>query len=98
MRVTSLPTPSPSPSAYLIVIHASATNFFDLLQIQGKYQHQVSISLVISNISLSDQRQPPLPFISGAEFAGIIIAEPTNPPTTGRQLLFHYYHRVQLML
>ena len=84
MRVTSLPTPSPSPSAYLIEIHAAATNFFDLLQIQGKYQHQVSVLLVISNLGLSDQNQPPLPFISGAEFAGTIIAEPTSPPTTGR--------------
>lgn len=35
-----LPTPTPKPNEYLIAIRASATNFFDLLQIRGKYQHQ----------------------------------------------------------
>ncbi|RHZ60729.1 NADPH:quinone oxidoreductase family protein [Aspergillus thermomutatus] len=40
LRVTELPTPSPSPDKYLIEIHSAGTNFFDLLQIQGKYQHQ----------------------------------------------------------
>ncbi|KAL2864880.1 NADPH:quinone oxidoreductase family protein [Aspergillus lucknowensis] len=40
LQVSTLPTPSPSPTAYLIEIHAAGTNFFDLLQIQGKYQHQ----------------------------------------------------------
>jgi NADPH2:quinone reductase len=30
----------PKNDEYLIAIHASATNFFDLLQIAGKYQHQ----------------------------------------------------------
>ena len=38
--VTELPNPTPSPDQYLIEIHATATNFFDLLQIRGKYQHQ----------------------------------------------------------
>ncbi|MCJ1405420.1 hypothetical protein MMC11_008648 [Xylographa trunciseda] len=38
--VTTLPTPTPSPTQYLLAIHATATNFFDLLQIRGKYQHQ----------------------------------------------------------
>jgi NADPH2:quinone reductase len=40
LKVTSHPTPTPKPTEYLIAIHASATNFFDLLQIRGKYQHQ----------------------------------------------------------
>lgn len=40
LKVTDLPTPSPKENEYLIAIHASATNFFDLLQIRGKYQHQ----------------------------------------------------------
>jgi len=40
LRITSLPDPTPTPDQYLITIHASATNFFDLLQIAGKYQHQ----------------------------------------------------------
>ena len=66
MKVISLPTPESSPSTYLIAIHAAATNFFDLLQIRGRYQHQ-----------------PPLPFISGAEFAGEILAQPTGSPLAG---------------
>jgi NADPH2:quinone reductase len=59
--VTELPTPSPAPDRYLIKIHSAGTNFFDLLQIQGKYQHQ-----------------PPLPWISGMEFAGVVLATPTG--------------------
>lgn len=39
MTVTDLPDPVPQPDQYLIQIHATATNFFDLLQIRGKYQH-----------------------------------------------------------
>ncbi|KAF2453516.1 hypothetical protein BDY21DRAFT_127453 [Lineolata rhizophorae] len=56
LAVTSIPDPSPAPSEYLIAIHASATNFFDILQIRGKYQHQ-----------------PPFPWISGSEFAGVVL-------------------------
>lgn len=66
LTVTSELTPEPQPQKYLIRIHAAGTNFFDLLQIQGKYQHQ-----------------PPLPWISGAEFAGVVIATPTDPAKTG---------------
>ncbi|GES57807.1 alcohol dehydrogenase [Aspergillus terreus] len=40
LQVSTLPTPSPSANEYLIEIHSAGTNFFDLLQIQGKYQHQ----------------------------------------------------------
>ncbi|KAI9682199.1 MAG: hypothetical protein M1817_000253 [Caeruleum heppii] len=63
LRVVSLPDPTPAPDQYLIAIHASATNFFDLLQIRGKYQHQ-----------------PPLPWISGSEFSGVVIQTPSQPP------------------
>jgi NADPH:quinone reductase len=62
LRVTTLPHPKPSPTQYLVAIHASATNFYDLLQIQGKYQHQ-----------------PPLPWISGSEFAGVVLSVPSHP-------------------
>ncbi|OBT73801.1 hypothetical protein VF21_08023 [Pseudogymnoascus sp. 05NY08] len=62
LTVTTHPTPSPSPNLYQITIRATAANFFDLLQIQGKYQNQ-----------------PPLPWISGSEFAGVITALPTSP-------------------
>lgn len=61
LKITSLPDPTPQADQYTIAIHATATNFFDLLQIRGKYQHQ-----------------PPLPWISGSEFSGQIIATPTN--------------------
>ena len=40
LTVSTLPNPIPQPDQYLIAIHATATNFFDLLQIRGKYQHQ----------------------------------------------------------
>jgi NADPH2:quinone reductase len=59
--VTDLPDPVPSESEYLIAIHATATNFFDLLQIRGKYQHQ-----------------PKLPWVSGAEFSGVVLKAPTK--------------------
>jgi len=38
--VSTLPDPVPTSTQYLIAIRAAATNFFDILQIQGKYQHQ----------------------------------------------------------
>lgn len=63
LRVTNLPDPTPARDQYLIGVHASATNFFDLLQIAGKYQHQ-----------------PPLPWISGSEFAGVILSVPAALP------------------
>lgn len=40
LKVQDLPDPTAKPHEYIIDIHASATNFFDLLQIRGKYQHQ----------------------------------------------------------
>ncbi|KAK3903776.1 thioredoxin reductase [Staphylotrichum tortipilum] len=61
LKVTELADPKPAADEYLIEVHAAATNFFDILQIQGKYQHQ-----------------PPFPWVSGAEFAGIVLATPAN--------------------
>ncbi|KAJ9130901.1 NAD(P)-binding protein [Coniochaeta hoffmannii] len=61
LKVTDLPDPVPGPDDYLIQVHAAATNFFDILQIQGKYQNQ-----------------PPFPWISGAEFAGVVLATPSG--------------------
>ncbi|KAK6860810.1 Quinone oxidoreductase-like protein 2-like protein [Apiospora arundinis] len=40
LKVTELSDPKPGPDDYLIEVHAAATNFFDILQIQGKYQNQ----------------------------------------------------------
>ncbi|KAK4181282.1 thioredoxin reductase [Triangularia setosa] len=61
LKVTELQDPKPTPDEYLIEVHAAATNFFDILQIQGKYQHQ-----------------PPFPWVSGAEFAGVVLATPSG--------------------
>ncbi|CZS95204.1 hypothetical protein WAI453_011241 [Rhynchosporium graminicola] len=61
LKIIDLPDPVPAKDQYLIGIHASATNFFDLLQIAGKYQHQ-----------------PPLPWISGSEFAGVVLSTPSS--------------------
>lgn len=69
LKVSNVPTPEPHPTKYLIKIQAAGTNFFDLLQIQGKYQHQ-----------------PPLPWISGMEFAGVVLATPTTTTATGASL------------
>ncbi|KAI9779059.1 MAG: hypothetical protein M1839_007725 [Geoglossum umbratile] len=66
LKTTDLPAPTPKPNEYLIHIHACGTNFFDLLQIQGKYQ-----------------TQPPLPWISGMEFSGVVAAVPSAPPSGG---------------
>jgi len=62
LQVTDLPDPLPNTEQYTIAIHATATNFFDLLQIRGKYQNQ-----------------PPLPWVSGSEFSGVITAVPSSP-------------------
>lgn len=61
LKVTPLPDPVAGPDDYLIEVHAAATNFFDILQIQGKYQNQ-----------------PPFPWVSGAEFAGVVLATPSG--------------------
>jgi NADPH2:quinone reductase len=66
LKISTLPTPQPHPDNYLIKIRACGTNFFDLLQIRGKYQHQ-----------------PPLPWISGSEFSGVVIATPTRSSPSG---------------
>ncbi|KMU79189.1 hypothetical protein CISG_07552 [Coccidioides immitis RMSCC 3703] len=59
LTVTTLPIPSPSPDQYLIQVHSAGTNFFDLLQIQGKYQNQPPLPW-ISGASLRAQSSVPL--------------------------------------
>lgn len=61
LRPTTLADPVPAANEYTVAIRAAATNFFDLLQIRGKYQHQ-----------------PPLPWVAGMEFAGVITALPAG--------------------
>ncbi|KAF2100871.1 zinc-binding alcohol dehydrogenase-like protein [Rhizodiscina lignyota] len=43
LKISNLPDPVPKPNEYLVRIHATACNFFDLLQIRGIYQHQPKI-------------------------------------------------------
>ena len=40
LTVSTIETPSPSPTHHLVRIHSAGVNFFDLLQIRGKYQIQ----------------------------------------------------------
>lgn len=40
LKITDLPDPTPKPHEYLIANHAAAQNFFDILQVRGKYQNQ----------------------------------------------------------
>jgi NADPH2:quinone reductase len=40
LRATTLPTPGADPDLYTVAVHAAAANFFDILQLAGKYQSQ----------------------------------------------------------
>ncbi|KAH6609181.1 nadph2:quinone reductase [Trichoderma cornu-damae] len=40
LKVAHLPDPLPKDDEYLIEVHAAAANFFDILQVQGRYQNQ----------------------------------------------------------
>ncbi len=40
LKASDVDAPKPEADQYTIRIHAAGTNFFDLLQIRGKYQHQ----------------------------------------------------------
>ena len=46
LTVSTVPNPSPQPDEYLISIRACGANFFDLLQIRGKYQWQPALPWV----------------------------------------------------
>lgn len=59
MIITTVPDPVPKPDQYLIQIHATATNFFDLLQIRGKYQHVSPITKQSLRISCAKLTRSP---------------------------------------
>lgn len=72
----------------MIQVHAAATNFFDILQIQGKYQNQPRKQPKTPNPS-TGKRPPPLasrltstsaafPWVAGAEFAGTVLSTPRS--------------------
>jgi NADPH2:quinone reductase len=82
--VTSVPDAKQNLGEYLIEVKARAANFFDTLQIRGKYQW-VNTTILTAPIHSSVTRipnnstlqQPRLPWIGGSEFSGIIIATPS---------------------
>lgn len=49
LKVSDLPDLQPSKDKYLIKIHAAATNFFDVLQIQGKHQQKPPLPWIAGN-------------------------------------------------
>lgn len=49
LTISNLPDLKPSPDKYLIKIHAAATNFFDVLQIQGKHQQKPDFPWIAGN-------------------------------------------------
>ncbi|KAG0654266.1 hypothetical protein C6P46_001824 [Rhodotorula mucilaginosa] len=61
-RLVEWKDPQPNDNEILIDVHYAGLNFFDILQIQGKYQ-----------------LKPPFPWISGAEFSGIVSANSPIP-------------------
>lgn len=82
LKVTDLPDPTPKNDEYLIQVHAAATNFFDILQIQGKYQNQPRMFLTHMSLlaflrdDISINKSPAFPWVAGAEFAGIVLKTP----------------------
>lgn len=49
LTISELPDLEPAPDKYLIKIHAAATNFFDVLQIQGKHQQKPPFPWIAGN-------------------------------------------------
>ena len=49
LKISDLPDLQPAPDKYLIKIHAAATNFFDVLQIQGKHQQKPDFPWIAGN-------------------------------------------------
>lgn len=49
LTVSDLPDLEPAKDKYLIKIHATATNFFDVLQIQGKHQQKPEFPWIAGN-------------------------------------------------
>ena len=49
LTISDLPDLEPLPDKYLVKIHAAATNFFDVLQIQGKHQQKPEFPWIAGN-------------------------------------------------
>ena len=64
LALQQAPDPVAGPGEVVLSVRAAACNFFDILQVQGKYQER-----------------RPLPFVPGAECAGVV--ESLGPGVTG---------------
>ena len=49
LTISELPDLKPAKDKYLIKIHAAATNFFDVLQVQGKHQQKPDLPWIAGN-------------------------------------------------
>ena len=49
LTVSDLPNLEPDVDKYLVKIHAAATNFFDVLQVQGKHQQKPPLPWIAGN-------------------------------------------------
>ena len=49
LKVSELPDLEPASDKYLVKIHAAATNFFDVLQVQGKHQQKPDLPWIAGN-------------------------------------------------
>lgn len=49
LKVSVIPDLQPDPKKYLIKVHATAINFFDNLQVQGKHQQKPPLPFVAGN-------------------------------------------------
>jgi len=52
-NVVTVPNPVPKADEYLVSVRAAAANFFDILQVQGKYQHQPPFPVCLALLLLS---------------------------------------------
>ena len=68
LTVSDLPDLEPSPDKYLIKVHAAATNFFDVLQIQGKHQQKPPLPWIAGNEFAGEIVAQPTATKSGSKF------------------------------
>ncbi|CAJ2499678.1 Uu.00g025310.m01.CDS01 [Anthostomella pinea] len=70
LKVDELADPEPGAGQYLIQVHAAATNFL----VRGTVPHHSDILQIAGKY----QNQPPLPWVAGAEFSGVVLSTPAD--------------------
>jgi NADPH2:quinone reductase len=87
MQLNDVPVPEPGPSQVRIRNHAAALNFFDLLQIQGKYQVKAPLPMtpgaevagvvdaVGSGVTLFEKGDRVMAFTNGGGYAEFSLAD-----------------------